>query len=120
MFLRLPQNYFAKPFAILLVGEAATMFAAFYLGTHVEAHGDQAQDPFETHAHRFRLLIPSRGPWPKPVRAQLARLIEAQKQVVVGAADVYEARCRRCPEPDGAVAESNPWLFGPGEGGDEG
>ncbi len=33
MFLRLPQNYFAKPFAILLVGEAAILFAAFYLGT---------------------------------------------------------------------------------------
>lgn len=32
MFLRLPQNYFAKPFAILLIGEAATLFAAFYVG----------------------------------------------------------------------------------------
>lgn len=32
MFFRLPQNYFAKPFAILLVGEAAMLFAAFYLG----------------------------------------------------------------------------------------
>lgn len=32
MFLRLPQNYFAKPFAILLLGEAAILFAAFYFG----------------------------------------------------------------------------------------
>jgi len=31
MFLRLPQNYFAKPFSFLLVGEAAVFFAAFYL-----------------------------------------------------------------------------------------
>jgi thymidine kinase len=52
--------------------------------------------------------------------AYTQRLIEAQEQVVVGAADVYEARCRRCHEPEGAVAESNPWLFGPGDGGDEG
>jgi sugar transferase (PEP-CTERM system associated) len=32
MFLRLPQNYFARPFAFLLFGEAAVFLAAFYLG----------------------------------------------------------------------------------------
>ncbi|HEY9536460.1 MAG TPA: TIGR03013 family XrtA/PEP-CTERM system glycosyltransferase [Kiloniellaceae bacterium] len=31
MFLRLPQNYFARPFAFLLIGEATVFFAAFYL-----------------------------------------------------------------------------------------
>lgn len=31
MFLKLPQNYFARPFAFLLIGEAAVFFAAFYL-----------------------------------------------------------------------------------------
>ena len=32
MFLRLPQNYFARPFAFLLIGEAFVLLAAFYLG----------------------------------------------------------------------------------------
>jgi len=41
------------------------------------------------------------------------RLTASKEQVVVGAADVYEARCRRCHEPDGAVAGANPWLFPP-------
>ena len=31
MFLRLPQNYFARPFAFLLIGETAVLLAAFYL-----------------------------------------------------------------------------------------
>jgi thymidine kinase len=41
------------------------------------------------------------------------RLSDARERVVVGAADVYEARCRRCHEPAGAVAGANPWLFEP-------
>jgi sugar transferase (PEP-CTERM system associated) len=31
MFLKLPQNYFARPFAFLLIGEALVFFAAFYV-----------------------------------------------------------------------------------------
>jgi thymidine kinase len=45
--------------------------------------------------------------------AYTQRLTEAREQVVVGAADVYEARCRRCHEPEGAVAGASPWLFPP-------
>ena len=41
------------------------------------------------------------------------RLTDARERVVVGAADVYEARCRRCHEPAGVVAGANPWLFEP-------
>ncbi len=41
------------------------------------------------------------------------RLTEAKEQVVVGELDVYEARCRRCHEPEGAVAGSERWLFPP-------
>jgi thymidine kinase len=41
------------------------------------------------------------------------RLTPSQQQVVVGAADVYEARCRRCFEP---VPYEQPGLFGPEEG----
>jgi Thymidine kinase len=41
------------------------------------------------------------------------RLIASDKQVVVGAADVYEARCRRCHEPEGAVDAADRWLFTP-------
>jgi thymidine kinase len=48
------------------------------------------------------------------------RLTEDRERVVVGAADVYEARCRRCHEPEGAVASSSPWLFPPDGGGTEG
>lgn len=33
--------------------------------------------------------------------AYTQRLTQAQEQVVVGAADIYEARCRRCFEPGG-------------------
>jgi thymidine kinase len=41
------------------------------------------------------------------------RLTEAKEQVVVGSADAYEARCRRCHEPEGAVAGAEKWLFPP-------
>ena len=47
------------------------------------------------------------------------RLTGQREQVVVGAADVYEARCRRCHEPGGAVASFSPWLFPPDGRGDE-
>jgi sugar transferase (PEP-CTERM system associated) len=36
MFLRLPQNYFARPFAVLLAGEAILLLAAFYLGAFIQ------------------------------------------------------------------------------------
>lgn len=36
MFLKLPQNYFARPFAALLVGEAAVFIVAFYLAAFVQ------------------------------------------------------------------------------------
>jgi len=39
------------------------------------------------------------------------RLTQAKEQVIVGAADVYEARCRRCFEPGGPT--SQPELFPP-------
>lgn len=39
------------------------------------------------------------------------RLTRAQEQVVVGAADIYEARCRRCFEPGGP--EVQPELYPP-------
>jgi thymidine kinase len=39
------------------------------------------------------------------------RLTQAQEQVVVGAAEIYEARCRRCFEPGGP--EAQPDLFPP-------
>jgi thymidine kinase len=41
------------------------------------------------------------------------RLTHAQEQVVVGAADIYEARCRRCFEPGGP--EVQPELYPPDE-----
>jgi thymidine kinase len=43
------------------------------------------------------------------------RLTHAQEQVVVGAADIYEARCRRCFEPGGP--EVQPELYPPDEQG---
>jgi thymidine kinase len=43
------------------------------------------------------------------------RLSHAQEQVVVGAADIYEARCRRCFEPGGP--EVQPELYPPDEQG---
>jgi thymidine kinase len=39
------------------------------------------------------------------------RLTQAQEQVVVGAAETYEARCRRCFDPGGP--EAQPELFPP-------
>jgi thymidine kinase len=47
--------------------------------------------------------------------AYTQRLIESDERVVVGATGVYEARCRRCHEPEGAPPASEPWLFPPGE-----
>jgi thymidine kinase len=41
------------------------------------------------------------------------RLTASDQQVVVGANDVYEARCRRCHEPSGAVDQAEPWLIPP-------
>ncbi len=43
------------------------------------------------------------------------RLTASDEQVVVGAAGVYEARCRRCHEPEGANASFEPWLCPPPE-----
>lgn len=45
--------------------------------------------------------------------AYTQRLIPSEQQVVVGAAGVYEARCRRCHEPEGASSDDTPWLFPP-------
>jgi thymidine kinase len=45
--------------------------------------------------------------------AYTQRLTESREQVVVGAADIYEARCRRCHEPEGAVRGAEQWLFSP-------
>lgn len=45
--------------------------------------------------------------------AYTQRLVESAERVVVGAAGVYEARCRRCHEPDGASVGVEPWLFPP-------
>ncbi len=41
------------------------------------------------------------------------RLVASDEQVVVGAADMYEARCRRCHEPEGAFDAFQQWLFPP-------
>jgi len=51
--------------------------------------------------------------------AYTQRLIPSDEQVVVGAAGVYEARCRRCHEPEGAPVDETPWLFPPVEAGME-
>lgn len=48
--------------------------------------------------------------------AYTQRLIPSEEQVVVGATGVYEARCRRCHEPEGARQGQDAWLFPPGEG----
>jgi thymidine kinase len=45
--------------------------------------------------------------------AYTQRLTADEAQVVVGAGDVYEARCRRCHEPEGATVGLEPWLFPP-------
>jgi thymidine kinase len=39
------------------------------------------------------------------------RLTGEAQQVLVGATDVYEARCRRCHEPDGGTEDQARWLF---------
>lgn len=52
--------------------------------------------------------------------AYTQRLIASDELVVVGAAGSYEARCRRCHEPDGAPPASEPWLFPSVEGNGEG
>ncbi|NOZ78255.1 MAG: thymidine kinase [Acidobacteria bacterium] len=41
------------------------------------------------------------------------RLFPSDERVVVGAGDLYEARCRRCHEPDGPVHIDERWLFTP-------
>ncbi|MCU0235304.1 MAG: thymidine kinase [Thermoanaerobaculales bacterium] len=49
--------------------------------------------------------------------AYTQRLVASDELVVVGAAGAYEARCRRCHEPEGAPPASEPWLFPPPGGG---
>jgi thymidine kinase len=49
--------------------------------------------------------------------AYTQRLVASDELVVVGAAGAYEARCRRCHEPEGAPPASEPWLFPPPSGG---
>ncbi len=44
------------------------------------------------------------------------RLIPSDEQVIVGAGDLYEARCRRCHEPGGPVHIDERWLFTPDDG----
>ena len=51
--------------------------------------------------------------------AYTQRLIESDELVVVGATGAYEARCRRCHEPEGAPPASEPWLFPPATGATE-
>lgn len=41
------------------------------------------------------------------------RLTADEARVVVGAIDVYEARCRRCHEPEGVSTAGSQWLFPP-------
>jgi thymidine kinase len=45
------------------------------------------------------------------------RLTADSQQVVVGASGIYEARCRRCHEPEGATLGLEPWLFPPADEG---
>jgi thymidine kinase len=51
--------------------------------------------------------------------AYTQRLIESDELVVVGATGAYEARCRRCHEPDGAPPASEPWLIPPADSGSD-
>jgi thymidine kinase len=53
--------------------------------------------------------------------AYTQRLVESDELVVVGATGAYEARCRRCHEPEGAPPASEPWLIPPADdtGGNE-
>lgn len=48
------------------------------------------------------------------------RLTAESQQVVVGASGIYEARCRRCHEPEGATLGLEPWLFPPADEGNRG
>jgi len=48
--------------------------------------------------------------------AYTQRLTASAEQVVVGAADVYEARCRLCHEPEGPTRKAEPWLLPPPDG----
>jgi thymidine kinase len=41
------------------------------------------------------------------------RITGDKERVVVGATDVYEARCRRCHEPEGSTDTGAGWLFPP-------
>ncbi len=41
------------------------------------------------------------------------RMTTSSKQVEVGATGLYEARCRRCHEPEGINLEADQWLFPP-------
>ncbi len=50
--------------------------------------------------------------------AYTQRLVESDELVVVGASGAYEARCRRCHEPEGAPPASEPWLIQPANGSD--
>jgi len=50
--------------------------------------------------------------------AYTQRLIESDELVVVGATGAYEARCRRCHEPEGAPRATEPWLFQTTDGAD--
>jgi thymidine kinase len=52
--------------------------------------------------------------------AYTQRLVESDELVVVGATGAYEARCRRCHEPEGAPRTAEPWLFSPAEAGEKG
>ena len=61
------------------------------------------------HVHKINAICARCG----APAAYTQRLTESTERVVVGAADVYEARCRRCHEPEGAVAGADAWLFAP-------
>ncbi|HSN53984.1 MAG TPA: thymidine kinase [Candidatus Sulfomarinibacteraceae bacterium] len=43
------------------------------------------------------------------------RLTEDEERVLVGATGIYEARCRRCHEPEGATGRGERWLFPPAD-----
>lgn len=63
-----------------------------------------AEDVEKVHAICARCAAPA---------SYTQRLTQSQEQVVVGAADVYEARCRRCFEPGGPGVQ--PELYPPDE-----
>lgn len=49
MFLRLPQNYLARPFAVLLLGETAVFLAAFYLAAFLHLGQPESSEGFFRH-----------------------------------------------------------------------